>query len=139
MKGYWHIPALGIAAGFLAVVSESKWFLAVFFFWLFYLYYHQRLGKVAILISLTFSIFAYTYIPELEKPAEDETFISNHAMFTGQIASPISESESRIAFEFTDEASNDKFLIVYFKDNHDVSHDLKYGAECKIYGEPELP
>ncbi|SFA69969.1 competence protein ComEC [Lentibacillus halodurans] len=139
MKGYWHIPALGAVIGFLALVFDYKWFMAVFFFWLIFLYYDQRLGKITVLISLTFSIFAYTYIPELEKPPEDETFTANESAFTGQIASPITESESRIVFEFTDESSDNRFLIVYFKKDQETEHDLKYGAACTIDGKPELP
>ncbi|TFJ94058.1 DNA internalization-related competence protein ComEC/Rec2 [Lentibacillus salicampi] len=139
MKGYWHVPALGIAVSFLAVIFENIWFLAVFFLWLLYLYYDQRLGKIAILISLTCSIFAYTYIPELEVPQEDEAFTSHQSTFTGQITSPISESEARIGFELKDEESDRKWLIVYFKDDQDGDHDLKHGASCTIYGQPELP
>ncbi|WP_010531051.1 DNA internalization-related competence protein ComEC/Rec2 [Lentibacillus jeotgali] len=139
MKGYWHIPALGIASSFLAILFENKWFIAVFFFWTLFLYYHKRLGKATIFISLTFTIFTYTYIPVLEKPPEDENFTSEKSSFTGRIASPITESESRIAFEFNDRASGHKYLIVYFTDGSEGHHDLRYGATCTIYGKPEIP
>ncbi|MFD1362996.1 DNA internalization-related competence protein ComEC/Rec2 [Lentibacillus salinarum] len=139
MKGYWHLPALGIAASFLVVLLDNIWLLAVFFFWILYLYYHQRLGKTVVLVSLTFAIVACIYIPELEKPQEDNTYPMNESVFTGQIASPITETGSRIAFELTDHNSPQKFLIVYFKDEQDDEHRLKYGATCTINGKPELP
>ncbi|QKY69511.1 DNA internalization-related competence protein ComEC/Rec2 [Lentibacillus sp. CBA3610] len=139
MKGYWHIPAFGVAASFLAILFTSKWLLAVFFFWVLYLYYDQRLGKITVLISLTFSIFAYTYIPVLEKPPE-EIATSKQSTFTGQVSSSITESESRIAFEFSDDSSDSRFLIVHFKDAENEETDgLKYGATCTVHGSPEVP
>ena len=139
MKGYWHIPALGIALSFLAILLESKWFIALFFFWILLLFYHQRLGKITVLISLTLSIFTYSYIPVLDRPPEDENFTSDKSAFTGRITSPIGESESRIAFEFNDQASGHKYLIVYFKNRPTGHHNLKYGASCTVYGKPVLP
>ncbi|GGJ83556.1 DNA internalization-related competence protein ComEC/Rec2 [Lentibacillus kapialis] len=139
MKGYWHFPALGIASSFLAILFESKWFLVLFFSWILLLSYHQRLGKITVFSSLAISIFTYTYIPELERPLEDGNNESVNSVFTGRISSPINESESRIAFEFNDQASGDKYLMVYFTNGESDHHNLKYGASCTIYGKPELP
>ncbi|ALX48139.1 DNA internalization-related competence protein ComEC/Rec2 [Lentibacillus amyloliquefaciens] len=139
MKGYWHFPALGVTASFLAVIFASKWFIIVFSFWILYLYFKQRLRAIVILASLTFSISAYMYIPELEKPSDDASFTSTESAFAGEISSPVTETASRIAFEFSVEASDERFMIVHFKADNDGEHNLKYGAVCTVSGKPELP
>ncbi|SFD55923.1 competence protein ComEC [Lentibacillus persicus] len=137
MRGYWHFPAFGVTASFLAVIFTSKWFVIIFAFWLLYLYMKQRLGTVVAIVTLTFSILAYNYIPELEKTSDEKTIALSES--AGQITSPITETPSRIAFEFTLETSDEAYLIVHFKEDHTIEHHLKYGAECVIAGRPELP
>ncbi|GAB4073385.1 DNA internalization-related competence protein ComEC/Rec2 [Barrientosiimonas marina] len=140
MKGFWHFPALGVTVAFLTVLFGQKWLLALFVIWLLYLVYYNRLGKLTLLISLAFAMSASIYIPQLEKPqSSSETYPMNESNFTGEITSPIETSDSRTAFELSDDRSDHTFLVVHFNDAKNIGKQLKSGATCTIRGDPEIP
>lgn len=140
MKGYWYVPAFGVVSSALSIIYHSNWFILIFFIWLLVLYYGNRLGKLITLTSIALSIFFFFYIPNLETILQEEvTSSSQETDLLGQIASPINESSSKIDFVLKEYTSNKKILIVYYKNNQKIKHNLKFGATCNIEGTPELP
>lgn len=140
MKGFWHFPALGVVSSAFTIIFHSNWFILLYFLWILLLFYHERLGKLTILISLTFSIFFYFYIPNLDTILQnDATAIKDKTNLVGQIASSINESASKIDFVLKEYPSNRKLLVIYFKNNQKKDHYLKYGSTCEVYGQIELP
>lgn len=84
-------------------------------------------------------LFFYYYIPSPETFNRSE--LDDKKIRTGEITSPITETDQKIEFTFRDEKTRQKILVLYFK--HD---DLKleknpaliYGATCTIH-EPLSP
>ncbi len=139
MKGYWYVPALGVVSSALSIIYHSNWFIVIFFIWLLVLFSANRLGKLIMLTSIALSIFFFFYIPNLETILQEEVTSSPETDLLGQIASPINESSSKIDFIIKEYTSNKKILIVYYKNEQDINHNLKFGATCNIKGTPELP
>ncbi|MGP4107209.1 DNA internalization-related competence protein ComEC/Rec2 [Virgibacillus sp. L01] len=139
MKGYWYVPALGVVSSALSIIYHSNWFIVIFFIWLLVLFFANRLGKLITLTSIALSIIFFFYIPDLETILQEEVTSSPETDLSGQIASPINESSSKIDFIIKEYTSNKKILIVYYKNEQDINHNLKFGATCNIKGTPELP
>ncbi|MBP1968725.1 competence protein ComEC [Virgibacillus natechei] len=143
MKGYWHLTAISVAISILTIFFDNYWLIAIFSIWLFYLLYDERLGKVPILLSLTFFLFFLLYIPDINeanvKPPPETI------QHKGKIESPITITQNKIDFHFQDYRSENKVLVIYFPENQgqppslENYPDILYGATCVIQGEMELP
>ncbi|WP_010650959.1 DNA internalization-related competence protein ComEC/Rec2 [Oceanobacillus massiliensis] len=147
MKGYWHFPALAAAAAICAVYSQQYWIIFSFIFWLFYLFHHELLGKWTIIISLAVLIFFSFYIPSLDKGiATEHSLPSETSLYNGQITGPVTITDDKVEFVFSEKHSHHDILILYFPDDNEESirknpkgSYLKSGAECQLTGLAELP
>lgn len=146
MRGYWHFTALSVAISILTIMYDHYWFLLGYFLWLFYLFYHERLGKLPLLISLIFFLFFSFYIPSKEKMANSMSMTSTQQQtFKGKIVRPLSISEKKVDFLLQDERSNNKYLIIFFpEENNSKSLKENYsrlasGASCEITGKIDMP
>ncbi len=137
MRGYWHLPALGMVTSFLAITLNQGWLIGLFFCWTAWLYVRKRLGKLPIIVSLAATLFSLFYLPSLETPAPDIPYNGNQTI-TGLVTSPVHESEAKIEFTLTDDLTGIDFLVTYFGEKREGLH-LKHGASCRIDGTPELP
>lgn len=138
MKGYWHIPALATAASGIAVIFESYLCCILFFWVLLSLYVMKRLGKLPILFSLICFLFFYYHIPILTPPAEIPHIDSS---IQGEIVSPIIDRSKTFDFVLQPYQSNQKILVVFFKDDQSVKPfpGLQHGASCAVQGDLEIP
>lgn len=146
MKGYWHFAALSVVVCILTIIFQNYWFVVVLFLWLFYLFYNDRLGKLPILIALTFYLFFSFYIPTIDKTTNPPyTKNTQEQTFQGKIIRPLSISTVKVDFLIKDDVTNNKRLIIYFpnEDAQDFNEkkytELAYGAVCKIKGRIDPP
>ncbi|MFD1850219.1 DNA internalization-related competence protein ComEC/Rec2 [Oceanobacillus bengalensis] len=145
MKGYWHIAALSVVAAAFTVIMHSYLFVFAIIVWLFYLFFSERLGKIPVLVSLTFLLVFPHYIPDVNVPSviSPQQEVESEA-FYGEIISEVKVSESKIEFIFEEKKTSNQLLILYFIDKNDLPKDphnfsLNYGANCTIKGESESP
>lgn len=145
MKGYWHIAALSVVVSVLTIIFENYWFVIVLFLWLCYLFYYKRLGKLPLLIALTFFLFFSFYIPTIDK-TENSTHIkdTHQQIFHGKIVRPLLISPTKVDFIIKDEISNQKLLVIYFPNddgalNRGKYKELAHGATCTISGQTDEP
>lgn len=144
MRGYWHIAAFSVVVSIFTIIWQNYWFGIVLFLWLFYLYYQERLGKLHLLIALTFYLFFSLYIPAIDKTTDSmDIHESLQQTLQGKIIRPLLIKASNIDFIIHDEVSHQKVLITYFLHNDDDNlmrskySELAYGANCKIHGNVE--
>lgn len=115
----------------------------IFFGWLFYLFYNERIGKQPLIVSLLFFLFFNIYIPS-KANISPATISSTTTHFIGKVISPLSVSDRKIEFTLENEAK-DRLLVVKFLNDATTDHEqkqpssVKYGASCKMTGEIELP
>lgn len=141
MRGYWHFIALSVVISTLTIIYDNYWFVLGYFLWICYLFYHERLGKLPLLISLTFFLFFSFYIPAIEKtPTTTDLSSSEPQVFTGKIVRPLMVSERKIDFHLRDQTSGDELLVIYFprgissKSEKEKYEQFAYGASCEITG-----
>lgn len=146
MRGYWHFVALSVLMSTLTIIYDNYWFLFGYFLWLFYLFYHERLGKLPLFISLTFFLFFSFYIPAIENTSHTvDLSHTEQQIFTGKIVRPLTVSDKKVDFLLRDQASGDRSLVIYFPREFD-SKSIKekyaqfaYGASCEIKGSINVP
>lgn len=139
MVGNWYIPALSAVAAILSIHFSSSIYLLAFISWIFILHYIGRLRILPVVVSLTFLILFYYSLPDIKPPSE---IAYKQTTISGQIVSPVHNTENKIEFQFEDLHQNETYLVVYFpvKNNpHNQTNDLKYGAKCILSGTKELP
>ena len=137
---YWYLIALGAMFSIITKSLNDISYISVFFIWLLYLFYKQRITYITLIATLLSFIIFYFYIPSLERPLLEE---SSNNTFYGKIVSSIERKSTSLQFSFQPFHSDSKYLVIYFFkedkiENEDVSQ-LKYGAICKIHGELSEP
>ncbi|HAM81319.1 DNA internalization-related competence protein ComEC/Rec2 [Ornithinibacillus bavariensis] len=139
MKGYWHIPSISVLFSAFTVIFDSVVFSIVLLLWLLYLYVTRRLGKIPLTLSLTAFLFFTVYFPRIE--IVSSPFEPLEMSITGQIITPISNSEKVIQFNVREDKTNQLIKIIYFKQNENESDffDVQLGASCHLSGEVSLP
>jgi competence protein ComEC len=144
MKGYWHIAAIAVLFSIFTIHFSSYWFFISFFIWLSYLYFSNRLGKIPIFISLTCYVISLSYLPSLELTASDITESAEKQQLKGKIINEVDFSQKKIEFILQKETGQNT-LVLYFPQDNESSlrfnngAQLKYGADCIIYGDKEIP
>jgi len=143
VRGYWHIPALASVAAVCSIYFEVYWFMIGFFLWLCYLFYSERLGRIPIFVSLISFFFFLLYIPSPETAISPQSNSPEKTMpVTGKIVKPVSITSQKLEFIVEEQQTAEKILILHFPEKGKLNSDikqLKYGANCTIYGEMELP
>jgi len=145
MKGYWHIAAIAVVVGMFTVHYNHYWFLILFLIWLSYLYFSNRLGIKPIILSLACYIFFCSYIIPSHLNFNEITIQElETGDIDGTISSEVDVSKQKVEFTLRNK-NGQNTLILYFPAASDTplrydqySH-LKYGANCKIVGDKELP
>src|SRR5690625_3079745 len=137
MTGYWHIVAISAGIGFLTVYFNSYSFIIGFFLWLCYLFYDLRIGKIPVIVSLVVYVFFILYIPSIND--ENKIIQPYNEHLLGKIVSPITVTEKIVQFHFREMHTNNKLLVSYFPDDHEITEasktsQLKHGALCSIHG-----
>ncbi|MUK87067.1 DNA internalization-related competence protein ComEC/Rec2 [Ornithinibacillus sp. L9] len=139
MKGKWYIVALCISISLVAVQFHMLFFIGIFI-WLLYLYYVRRLGKLPILISLTFSLFFIFFIPQIDHTPPE--IIPTTIEKKGKINSSVLHSDNYMSFTIQEISTRETIQIVYFP-NHAIPtlrlYDINHGATCTIQGTLQLP
>lgn len=143
VKGYWHIVAISVSISILTVYLNHVLLLIICTIWLFYLYYVRRLRKGPLIVSLTFLLFFFFYIPQKDQASLDATH-SFPATISGQVSRPIERTHTKIDFTLKDESTLHTYLVVYFIPADLPSHSLgdshiKHGATCHVKGTVTYP
>lgn len=145
MKGYWHFTALSVAMSALTIIFNHYLFIVIFLLWLFYLFYTERLGKLPLIVSLISFMCFMVYIPSNQVQSSIEIPSNQHGLVAGKIVSPISIRQNKVEFTLQGKDLETKILIIYFPDEEskqielDQYGHLKYGSQCTITGNLELP
>lgn len=139
---YWYFIALGAMFSVITKTLNDIIFASLFFIWLLYLFYIQRITFMLLFATFLSFVIFYVYIPSLEKPHyEEET--TSHESFYGKIVSPLDKKSTSLQFTFQPARKEDKILVIYFfEEDESFEEDLsslKYGARCKISGELSVP
>lgn len=142
MKGYWYVVACSIGIAGIAVINNQYVFMLILFLWLCYLFYNERLGKLPLIVSLSFSLFFSFYFPTKELAKQTSISTEDH-QFTGTISRPLLITEERLEISLINH-DQDKLLISYFfndsiSESKEAVTSFKYGAVCQVKGEIELP
>ncbi|NAP00329.1 DUF4131 domain-containing protein [Halomonas sp. MG34] len=143
MKGNWHIVAMAVTVSIITVLTSNYLFVACYIIWLGYLLFQRRLRKVTLLLASAFLCFFLFYIPKIQdsQPGFSETSLPEQS-FIGQINGPIEKNPTHIQFTFEDNATNQRYLVMYFQNDASetlTSSHLKSGATCEFQGVPERP
>lgn len=143
MKGYWYIVAISVGASALTVIHNNYFYIIGFFLWLFYLFYNERVGKLPLIVSLSFFLFFSIYLPSKTSQSEF-TVSSNLNYFIGKITSPLKITDQKLEI-ILENNDHEKLLVLYFFNDEQtkiekIRHSaFKYGATCKATGDIQLP
>ncbi|MGP4065025.1 DNA internalization-related competence protein ComEC/Rec2 [Oceanobacillus sp. M65] len=143
MKGNWHIVAMAVTVSIITVLTSNYLFVTCYIIWLGYLLFQRRLRKVTLLLASAFLCFFLLYIPKIQdsQPGFSGTSLPEQS-FIGQINGPIEKNPTHIQFTFEDNATNQRYLVMYFQNDASetlTSSHLKSGATCEFQGVPERP
>lgn len=142
-KNYWHIFALSATVSLITISLNNYIIACLFFIWLFYLYFINRLSKSIVVFTILCFIFFYFYIPSPTANAPSH-LDDEHKIFNGEIISSIIETDKKIEFMFKEEQFKKPMLVLYFiQDDDDIKEHLlkniSYGAACQISGNLSIP
>jgi competence protein ComEC len=143
MKGYWHIPAAAVLVSIFTIHFQYNWFMILFFIWLSYLFYRNRLGKIPVILSLICYIFFYNHIPSYDSNALNEEAAAKETV-QGEISSVDEITNKKVEFTLRKESGQNTLILYFPPDSKDLlANDdfiqLKHGASCIIYGDEEIP
>lgn len=122
LKGNWHIVALGVFFGLMALQTNSLLlFLSLLFGWLFYLYVRKKITFIVVSLTIVSFTMSFMYLPNYEQAnlvesisSQSSKLANKRTEFTGRIVSNIQQTDKLISFTFRNNITKERILVTYF-------------------------